>query len=127
MRVDRETAHVEPGRALGDRAAGAAEALPFASVANIGRTLGWLSEYGIGIVGTSDKGSESLFVTSMDGPLALVMGREHSGLKPIVMQRCDRLVHLPMLGAVSSLNVSVATGICLYEALRQRRAKPAPG
>ncbi|MCB1843670.1 MAG: 23S rRNA (guanosine(2251)-2'-O)-methyltransferase RlmB [Halioglobus sp.] len=108
-------------------AAGAAEALPFASVANIGRTLGWLSEYGIGIVGTSDKGSESLFVTSMDGPLALVMGREHSGLKPIVMQRCDRLVHLPMLGAVSSLNVSVATGICLYEALRQRRAKPAPG
>lgn len=107
-------------------AAGAAEALPFATVTNIGRTLSWLSDYGVSIVGTSDKGSESLFVTPMDGPLALVMGREHSGLKPRVMERCDRLVHLPMLGTVSSLNVSVATGICLYEALRQRGARATP-
>ena len=104
-------------------ASGAAETLPFATVPNIGRTLGWLSDYGIAIVGTSDTGSESLFQARLDGPLALVMGREHEGLKKGVMQRCDQLVQLPMHGTVSSLNVSVATGICLYEALRQRSAK----
>jgi 23S rRNA (guanosine2251-2'-O)-methyltransferase len=103
-------------------AAGAAESLPFATVPNIGRTLGWLAEYGVSIVGTSDGGSESLFATDLSGPLALVMGREQDGLKKGVMQRCDRLIQLPMHGTVSSLNVSVATGICLYEALRQRAA-----
>ncbi|HEX6260286.1 MAG TPA: TrmH family RNA methyltransferase, partial [Woeseiaceae bacterium] len=63
-----------------------------------------------------------LFDSDLKKPLALVMGREHSGLRKSVAERCDRLVSLPMHGAVSSLNVSVATGICLYEVLRQRRA-----
>ncbi|MGB5246983.1 MAG: 23S rRNA (guanosine(2251)-2'-O)-methyltransferase RlmB [Woeseia sp.] len=102
-------------------AAGAAETLPYASVTNIGRTLDWISEYGVQVVGTSDTAEASLYDVDLAGPLALVMGQEHTGLKPSVLKRCDRLVSVPMLGAVSSLNVSVATGVCLYEALRQRR------
>jgi 23S rRNA (guanosine2251-2'-O)-methyltransferase len=72
-------------------------------------------------VGTSDAAEHSLYDVALSGPLALVMGREHEGLKAGVAKRCRYLVRLPMLGAVSSLNVSVATGICLYEAQRQRR------
>ena len=102
-------------------AAGAAESLPFAAVGNLGRVLGWLADYGVAAIGTTDQGSASLFDADLDRPLALVMGREHSGLSKGVASRCDELVRLPMAGAVSSLNVSVATGICLYEALRQRR------
>ncbi len=102
--------------------AGAAENLRIATVANIGRVLGWLSDYGVAIVGTSDTGSLCLFDTDLSAPLALVMGGEHGGLSKSVAGRCDRLVHLPMHGAVASLNVSVATGVCLYEALRQRRS-----
>lgn len=102
-------------------AAGAAEQLPFAAVANIGRVLGWLGEYGVTRVGTSDRADASLFDIDFDVPLVLVMGREETGLGKGVAGRCDSLVSLPMAGTVSSLNVSVATGICLYEALRQRR------
>lgn len=102
-------------------AAGAAEQLPFASVGNLARVLGWLTDYGVSIVGTSDKGPQSLYDTDLDRPLALVVGREHTGLSKRVEGLCDELVSLPMRGAVSSLNVSVATGICLYEVLRQRR------
>lgn len=105
-------------------AAGAAESLPFAAVTNMARTLGWLGDYGVNVVGTSDSAEHSLYDTDLRGPLALVMGREHSGLKANVAERCTRLVRLPMAGSVSSLNVSVATGICLYEALRQRRRAP---
>ena len=103
-------------------AAGAAETIPFAAVANVGKVLGWLRDYGITIVGTSDKAEVSVFETDLKGPLALVMGREHSGLRAHIAERCDRLASLPMQGSVSSLNVSVATGICLYEAVRQRSA-----
>jgi len=102
-------------------AAGAAEQLPFASVGNIGRVLDWLGEYGVQRVGTSDRADASLYETDLTGPLALVMGREETGLGKSVAGRCDRLVSLPMAGHVASLNVSVATGVCLYEALRQRR------
>lgn len=102
-------------------AAGAAEQLPFASVGNLARVLGWLTDYGVSIVGTSDKGPQSLYDTDLDRPLALVVGREHTGLSKRVEGLCDELVSLPMRGAVSSLNVSVASGICLYEVLRQRR------
>jgi 23S rRNA (guanosine2251-2'-O)-methyltransferase len=102
-------------------AAGAAESLPFATVANVGRVLEWLGEYGITCIGTSDRAETSLFEAVLDGHLALVMGREETGLGKAVAARCERLVRLPMEGRVSSLNVSVATGICLYEALRQRR------
>ncbi|RLA28403.1 MAG: 23S rRNA (guanosine(2251)-2'-O)-methyltransferase RlmB [Gammaproteobacteria bacterium] len=103
-------------------AAGAAETMPFASVANIGKVLAWLVEYGVTAVGTSDAADGTIFDCDLVRPLALVMGREHSGLRKNVARRCDELVSLPMQGAVSSLNVSVATGICLYEALRQRES-----
>ena len=103
-------------------AAGAAESIPFAAVSNTGKTLVWIKEYGIAIIGTSDAGDESLYDADLSGSLALVMGQEHAGLRKNIAARCDRLVSLPMHGTVSSLNVSVATGICLYEARRQRAA-----
>jgi 23S rRNA (guanosine2251-2'-O)-methyltransferase len=102
-------------------AAGAAEHIPFASVGNLARVMSWLAEYGVFIVGTSDKGEVSLYDTDLNRPLALIMGREETGLGSRIQGLCDALVSLPMYGAVSSLNVSVATGICLYEATRQRR------
>ena len=101
-------------------AAGAAELLPFAAVPNLGRVLDWLGDYGISRVGTSDRAADSLYAADLTGPLALVMGREGSGLGKAIASRCDTLVHLPMAGEVASLNVSVAAGICLYEAVRQR-------
>jgi 23S rRNA (guanosine2251-2'-O)-methyltransferase len=107
-------------------AAGAAECLSFASVANIGRVLKWFAEYGIRSVATSDAATDTLYDCDLTGPLALVMGREETGVSKSVASRCDQLVRLPMHGSVSSLNVSVATGICLYEVLRQRSLKRIP-
>ncbi len=109
------------GSTVSKVAAGAAEQLPFASVGNLARVLGWLKDYGVAIVGTSDKGKQSLYDADLDRPLALVMGREHTGLGKRIEGLCDELVSLPMHGVVSSLNVSVAAGVCLYEVLRQRR------
>lgn len=106
-------------------ASGAAESLPFATVTNLGKTLDWVGSYGISRIGTSDTAEDTLYDADLSAPLALVMGREHSGLGKGIAKRCDRLVKLPMLGQVSSLNVSVATGVCLYEALRQRAAREA--
>lgn len=108
------------GPAVSKVAAGAAEQLPVASVANLGRVLTWLADYGVRRIGTSDTAATSLFEARISGPVALVMGREQTGLAKGIAQRCDALVSLPMRGVVSSLNVSVATGICLYEILRQR-------
>lgn len=104
-------------------AAGAAETLPLAPVGNVSRALGWLSEYSIPAIGTSDDAAMSLFDCDFSGPVALVMGGEESGLRKGVANHCEQLVRLPMHGEVSSLNVSVAAGICLYEVLRQRRQK----
>ncbi len=101
-------------------AAGAAEQLPLATVGNINRVLGWLTDYGVRVIGTSDKADCGLFEADMSGPVALVMGQEHAGLSKGIASRCETLVSLPMAGVVSSLNVSVATGICLYEIVRQR-------
>lgn len=101
-------------------AAGAAEQLPFATVGNLNRVLGWLADYGVRAIGTSDKADSSLFEADLSGSVALVMGREHTGLSQGITSRCETLVSLPMEGVVSSLNVSVATGICLYEIVRQR-------
>ena len=103
-------------------AAGAAEKVPFAAVANLGKTLAWLSEYGVRLVGTGDAAGHSLYDADLSRPLALVMGGEHSGVSKRIGERCDELVALPMRGSVASLNVSVAAGVCLYEALRQRLA-----
>ena len=106
-------------------AAGAAENLPFAAVANLGRVLDWLGDYGFTRLGTSDAAESSIYEQDLTSPLALVMGREHSGLGKGIASRCDTLVSLPMAGSVASLNVSVAAGVCLYEALRQRRTRSA--
>ena len=103
-------------------AAGAAEALPFAAVGNLARVLGWMADYGVQIVGTSDKAEKSIYECDLTITIALVMGREHTGLKKNIAAKCDELVSLPMHGEGSSLNVSVATGVCLYEAVRQRRS-----
>lgn len=103
-------------------AAGAAERLTFARVPDLAKVLVWLGEYGVLRVGAAGGTPDELYALDLSGPLALVMGAEHDGLTRKVRERCDRLASLPMLGEVSSLNVSVAAGVCLYEAGRQRRA-----
>ena len=106
-------------------ATGAAEHLPYAAVPNLCRVLDWLGEYGVTRIATSDQADKSLFEVDLSGPLVLIMGREQSGVDKSIARRCDALVSLPMLGSVASLNVSVATGICLYEARRQQGSKSA--
>jgi len=101
-------------------ASGAAETVPYFMVTNLARTLNELKERNIRIVGTSDAAERSLFAADLRGPLAIVLGAEGSGMRQLTGKTCDEQVHLPMRGAVESLNVSVASGICLYEALRQR-------
>ena len=104
-------------------ASGAAESVPFVQVTNLARSLGKLKERGIWLVGTTGEASQSLYETDLKGPLGIVMGAEGQGMRRLTAEACDFLVKLPMLGQVESLNVSVTTGICLYEALRQRREK----
>ncbi len=101
-------------------ASGAAETVPYLMVTNLARTLGELKERDIRIVGTSDDAPGTLYQADLRGPLAMVLGAEGSGLRQLTRKTCDQLVSIPMKGAVESLNVSVASGICLYEALRQR-------
>jgi len=101
---------------------GAADAIPFVQVTNLARTMKLLQERGVWIVGTGDEESKSLYETSLTGPLAVVMGSEEKGMRRLTEEHCDFLVKLPMLGHVECLNVSVATGVCLYEAVRQRQA-----
>lgn len=102
-------------------ACGAAEAVPWLRVTNLARTIESLKEAGIWIVGTSGDAAESLFEQDLTSPCALVLGSEGSGMRRLTQTLCDYRVHLPMAGSVSSLNVSVAAGICLFEAVRQRR------
>ncbi|MCK7578635.1 MAG: 23S rRNA (guanosine(2251)-2'-O)-methyltransferase RlmB [Chromatiales bacterium] len=103
-------------------ASGAAETLPYVQVTNLARVMDALKERGIWLTGTAGEASDELYAADLTGPLGLVMGAEGSGLRRLTRERCDRLVRLPMCGQVESLNVSVAAGVCLYEALRQRRA-----
>ena len=102
-------------------ASGAAETMPYLMVTNLARTLGELKERDIRVVGTSDDAERTLYDVDLRGPVALVLGAEGSGLRQLTRKTCDELVRIPMAGAVESLNVSVAAGVCLYEALRQRR------
>ena len=104
-------------------ASGAAETVPYLMVTNLSRTLADLKDRDIRIIGTSDDAPASIFDADLTGPLALVLGAEGAGLRQLTRRGCDELVHIPMRGAVESLNVSVAAGICLYETLRQRRAQ----
>jgi 23S rRNA (guanosine2251-2'-O)-methyltransferase len=101
-------------------AAGAAETTPVVTVTNLSRTLGLLKEAGLWIVGAAGEAGQRAQDIDLAGPRCLVMGAEGSGLRDLTRRHCDWLVRLPSLGAVESLNVSVATGMLLYEALRQR-------
>jgi 23S rRNA (guanosine2251-2'-O)-methyltransferase len=104
-------------------AAGAAESVPFVSVVNLARTLRDLKDRGIWLIGTTDDADKAYFEADFTGPTALVMGSEGEGMRRLTRECCDQLVSIPMAGAVESLNVSVATGVALFEAVRQRRAK----
>ena len=101
-------------------ASGAAETVPYFMVTNLARTLLELKERNIWITGTSDAAPRTLYEADFRGPTALVLGAEGDGMRQLTAKTCDQLVSLPMRGAVESLNVSVASGICLYEVLRQR-------
>ncbi|WOT04664.1 23S rRNA (guanosine(2251)-2'-O)-methyltransferase RlmB [Shewanella youngdeokensis] len=101
-------------------ACGAAEIVPLYQVTNLARTMRSLQEKGIWIIGAAGEADCELYQASLTGPLAIAMGAEGKGLRRLTRESCDTLVSIPMAGSVSSLNVSVATGICLFEAVRQR-------
>jgi 23S rRNA (guanosine2251-2'-O)-methyltransferase len=102
-------------------ACGAAETVTFIQVTNLARTLRNLQDqYGVFVVGLADDSETSLYDADLCGPLAMVMGNEGQGLRSLTRKCCDQLLALPMHGSVESLNVSVATGVCVYEAIRQR-------
>jgi 23S rRNA (guanosine2251-2'-O)-methyltransferase len=102
-------------------ASGAAETVPYLMVTNLARTLGELQDRGVRVIGTSDDAPRTLFDADLTGPVALVLGAEGAGMRQLTRKTCDELVRIPMQGAVESLNVSVASAVCLYEALRQRQ------
>jgi 23S rRNA (guanosine2251-2'-O)-methyltransferase len=101
-------------------AAGAAEFVPVASVTNLARALDMLKESGIWVVGTDGAAEQTLYAADLKRPLALVLGAEGDGMRRLTRERCDFLVRIPMAGQVESLNVSVAAGVALFEARRQR-------
>lgn len=101
-------------------ACGAAETVPLFQVTNLARTMRHLQEKGVWIIGTAGEADCNLYQADLKGPLAIAMGAEGKGLRRLTREGCDTLVSIPMSGSVSSLNVSVATGICLFEAVRQR-------
>ena len=101
-------------------ASGAAETMPYFMVTNLARTLGELKERNIWCIGTSDDAEKTIYDIDLTGAVALVLGAEGEGMRQLTRKTCDELVRIPMRGAVESLNVSVASGVCLYEALRQR-------
>ncbi|MGJ8677351.1 MAG: 23S rRNA (guanosine(2251)-2'-O)-methyltransferase RlmB [Akkermansiaceae bacterium] len=101
---------------------GAADAVPFFQVTNLSRTMSKLQEAGVWLVGTSDAGKGTLYETDFTGPIGIVMGAEGDGMRRLTQDSCDFLIQIPMAGKVECLNVSVATAVCLYEAVRQRMA-----
>lgn len=101
-------------------ASGAAEVLPFVPVTNLARTLKKLQDSGVWLVGAAGEADATLYQADLKGPIALVMGAEGEGLRRLTRETCDYLIKIPMAGSVSSLNVSVAAGVCLFEAVRQR-------
>ncbi len=103
-------------------ACGAAEVVPYIQVTNLARTMKELQERGIWIIGTAGEAKQDIYQQDLTGPVALVMGAEGSGMRRLTREKCDFLANIPMAGEVSSVNVSVATGICLFEAVRQRKA-----
>ncbi len=103
-------------------ASGAAETVPIYRVTNLARSLGRLKQQGVWVIGADGEAQRSLFKTDLTGPVAVVIGAEGRGLRRLTREQCDLLVNLPMLGQIESLNLSVATGVLLYEILRQREA-----
>ena len=101
-------------------ASGAADTVPYFMVTNLARSLGELKERGIWIIGAADDADKTLYEVDLKGPVALVLGAEGPGMRQLTRKTCDQLVRIPMRGAVESLNVSVASALCLYEARRQR-------
>jgi 23S rRNA (guanosine2251-2'-O)-methyltransferase len=104
-------------------AAGSAERVPVIAVTNLSRTLEKLKERGYWLTGLAGEATETLYEADLSGPLVLVMGAEGAGMRRLTRETCDRLVKIPMLGKIESLNVSVAAAVCLYEAFRQRSGK----
>ena len=104
-------------------ACGAAEVLPLVAVTNLARTLEKLRQRGLWTVGTAGEAEQEVYEHDFTGPTILIMGAEGKGMRRLTREHCDYLVKLPMAGSVSSLNVSVATGVCLFEAVRQRRSR----
>ncbi|WP_336367205.1 23S rRNA (guanosine(2251)-2'-O)-methyltransferase RlmB [Marinobacter sp. C2H3] len=102
-------------------ACGAAETVPFVRVTNLARCLRSLKEQGVWLIGTAGEADASVYQADFTGPVALVMGAEGKGMRRLTREHCDQLVNIPMHGHVDSLNVSVATGVCLFEAVRQRQ------
>lgn len=102
-------------------ACGAADTIPFVSVTNLSRALEGLKQRGIWIAGAAGEAQESLYTMDFKQPIAIVMGSEGKGLRRLTREHCDYLMSIPMAGELSSLNVSVATGLCLFEAVRQRQ------
>ncbi|HEY1028706.1 MAG TPA: 23S rRNA (guanosine(2251)-2'-O)-methyltransferase RlmB [Pseudomonas sp.] len=104
-------------------ACGAAEVIPLVAVTNLARSLEKLQQRGLWVVGTAGEAEQALYQQDLTGPTVLIMGAEGKGMRRLTREHCDFLVKLPMAGSVSSLNVSVATGVCLFEAVRQRQAR----
>jgi 23S rRNA (guanosine2251-2'-O)-methyltransferase len=102
-------------------ACGAAEIVPFVRVTNIARTLDAMKERGVWLYGAAGEAENSIYESDLAGSVALIMGAEGAGLRRLTREHCDHLIKLPMAGTVSSLNVSVATGVCLFEIVRQRK------
>ncbi|MEZ9631473.1 23S rRNA (guanosine(2251)-2'-O)-methyltransferase RlmB [Vibrio breoganii] len=102
-------------------ACGAAETVPLVRVTNLARTMRHLQEQNVWIVGTAGEATHDVYQSKLTGPLAIVMGAEGDGMRRLTRETCDDLIKIPMAGSVSSLNVSVASGICLFEAVRQRQ------
>ncbi|MDB5729774.1 MAG: rlmB, partial [Noviherbaspirillum sp.] len=104
-------------------ASGAADTVPYITVTNLARTLRELKERDIWLIGTTDDAEQTIYQADYSGPAALVMGSEGEGMRRLTRETCDVLVSIPMFGSVESLNVSVASGVALFEARRQRIAK----
>ena len=127
-----DAAGVHAGIAPRDRAAGlntiaqrvacgAADSVPYLMVTNLARTMREIKDRNIWLVGTDDQAPQTIHQADTKGPTAWVMGAEGEGMRRLTRETCDTLVHIPMLGSVESLNVSVATGVCLFETVRQRQ------
>ena len=105
-------------------ASGAAESVPLVQVTNLARALRQLQDAGVWVIGTDADADLSLYDADLTGPMAIALGAEGRGLRRLTREHCDRLISIPMSGSVPSLNVSVAAGVCLYEARRQRQLHP---